>query len=168
MSPYVANGQRTTYLPRGSAIQIYARDLLVNPNAQIPADQSWIKLTEHNRSDIAMGVQRIEKTQRMSNGDLRKFFIADKKTFSFSWDMLPGTRIYTVDNQWGALDIIKFYESLEGQSTFTIRFNFAKNGSNQESSGYEEYTVSCTSFDATLVKRGEVPFYNISMSVEQV
>jgi len=165
MSPYVANGQRTTYLPRGSAIQVYARDLYQDPT---DTTQSWIKLTEHNRSEIAMGVQRIEKTQRMSNGNLRKFFIADKKTFSFSWNMLPGTRIYTVDNQWGALDIIKFYESLEGQSTFDIRFNFAKDGTNQESAGYESYTVSCTSFDATLIKRGEVPFYNVSMSVEQV
>lgn len=165
MSPYVANGQRTTYLPRGSAIQVYARDLYQDPT---DTTQSWIKLTEHNRSEIAMGVQRIEKTQRMSNGNLRKFFIADKKTFSFSWNMLPGTRIYTVDNQWGALDIIKFYESLEGQSTFDIRFNFAKDGTNQESAGYENYTVSCTSFDATLIKRGEVPFYNVSMSVEQV
>lgn len=164
MSPYISNGQRTTYLPRGSAVQIYARDLLPNPNAT----QSWIKLTEHNRRDIAITVQRIEQTQRMANGDLRKFFIADKKSFSFSWDMLPGTRVYTVDNLWGSLDLIKFYESTEGQSTFTMRLNFAKDGTNQEASGYEEYTVSCTSFSATLVKRGQVPFYNISMSVEQV
>lgn len=164
MSPYISNGQRTTYLPRGSAVQIYARDLLLNPNAT----QSWIKLTEHNRREIAITVERIEQTQRMANGDLRKFFIADKKSFSFSWDMLPGTRVYTVDNLWGSLDLIKFYESTEGQSTFTMRLNFAKDGTNQEASGYEEYTVSCTSFSATLVKRGQVPFYNISMSVEQV
>lgn len=165
MSPYIANGQRTTYLPRGSAIQVYARDLYQDP---LDTTQSWIKLTEHNRSEIAVGQQRIEQKQRMANGSLRKFFVADKKEFSVSWNMLPGTRIYTVDNQWGALDLIEFYNSSEGQSTFDIRLNFAKSGTNQESSGYEQYTVSCTSFNATLIKRGEVPFYNISMSMEQV
>jgi hypothetical protein len=165
MSPYVSNGQRTTYLPRGSALQVYARDLYADP---LDTTQSWIKLSEHNRSEIGINNQRIEQTQRMANGSLRKFFIADKKEFSVSWNMLPGSRIYTVDNEWGALDLIEFYKSSEGQSTFDIRINFAKDGTNQESSGYEPYTVSCTSFNATLVKRGEIPFYNISMSMEQV
>lgn len=165
MSPYISSGQRTTYLPRGSAIQVYARDLYADP---ADTTQSWIKLTEHNRSEISMSIERIEQTQRMANGSLRKFFVADKKQFSVSWNMLPGTRVYTVDNQWGALDLIEFYNSSEGQSTFDIRLNFAKSGTSQESSGYEQYTVSCTSFSATLIKRGEVPFYNVSMTMEQV
>jgi hypothetical protein len=161
----MANGNRTTYLPRGSAIQVYARDLYANP---ADTTKDWIKLTEHNRSEIGVTPERIEQTQRMANGTLRKFFVADKKQFSVSWRMLPGTRGYTVDGQWGALDLIEFYNSSEGQSTFDIRLNFAKSGTSQESSGYEQYTVSCTSFSATLVKRGLVPFYDISMSMEQV
>ena len=165
MSPYVSNGQRTTYLPRGSAIQIYARDLYANP---ADTTKDWIRLSEHNRSEIGISIQRIEQSQRMANGSLRKFFVADKKQFSVSWNMLPGSRIYTIDNEWGALDLIEFYNSSEGQSTFDIRLNFAKTGTNQESSGYEPYTVSCTSFNATLVRRGEIPFYNVSMSMEQV
>ena len=165
MSPYVSNGQRTTYLPRGSAIQVYARDLYANP---ADTTKDWIRLSEHNRSEIGISIQRIEQSQRMANGSLRKFFVADKKQFSVSWNMLPGSRIYTIYNEWGALDLIEFYNSSEGQSTFDIRLNFAKTGTNQESSGYEPYTVSCTSFNATLVRRGEIPFYNISMSMEQV
>lgn len=161
----MTNGNKTTYLPRGSAIQVYARDLYADP---LDTTKSWIKLSEHNRSEISMDTDRIQQSQRMSNGSLRKFFVADKKTFSVSWNMLPGTRGYTVDGEWGALDLIEFYKSSEGQSTFDIRLNFAKSGANQESSGYEQYTVNCTSFNATLVKRGEVPFYNISMSMEQV
>ena len=165
MSPYVSNGQRTTYLPRGSAIQVYARDLYANP---ADTTKDWIRLSEHNRSEIGISIQRIEQSQRMANGSLRKFFVADKKQFSVSWNMLPGSRIYTIDNEWGALDLIEFYNISEGQSTFDIRLNFAKTGTNQESSGYEPYTVSCTSFNATLVRRGEIPFYNIFMSMEQV
>ncbi len=161
----MTNGNRTSFLPRGSAIQVYARDLYADPN---DTTQAWIKLTEHNRSELSISIQRIQQSQRMANGSLRKYFVADKKEFNVSWNMLPGTRGYTVDGQWGALDLITFYNSTEGQGTFNIRLNFAKSGTNQESAGYEEYTVSCTSFSATLLKRGEVPFYNVSMSMEQV
>ena len=161
----MTNGNRVTFLPRGSAIQVYARDLYADPS---DTTQAWIKLTEHNRSELGISIERIEQTQRMANGSLRKYFVADKKRFDVSWSMLPGTRGYTVDGQWGALDLIEFYNSTEGQGTFSIRLNFAKSGTSQESSGYEEYTVSCTSFNATLLKRGEVPFYNVSMSMEQV
>lgn len=161
----MTNGNKTTYLPRGSAIQVYARDLYVDP---VDTTKSWIKLSEHNRAPIEITIQRFEQAQRMSNGSLRKFFIEDKKQFSVSWSMLPGTRGYTVDGQWGALDLIEFYNSTEGRTTFDIRLNFAKSGTSQESSGYESYTVSCTSFNATLLKRGEVPFYNVTMTMEQV
>jgi hypothetical protein len=85
----MTNGNRTTYLPRGSAIQVYARDLYANP---ADTTKDWIKLTEHNRSEISITPERIEQTQRMGNGSLRKFFVADKKQFSVSWRMLPGTR----------------------------------------------------------------------------
>jgi hypothetical protein len=71
MSPYVSNGQRTTYLPRGSAIQVYARDLYANP---ADTTKDWIRLSEHNRSEIGINIQRIEQSQRMANGSLRKFF----------------------------------------------------------------------------------------------
>lgn len=161
----MTNGNRTTFLPRGSAIQIYARDLYADPS---DTTKAWIKLSEHNRAPIEISIQRFEQAQRMSNGSLRKFFIEDKKQFSLSWNTLPGTRGYTADGEWGALDLIEFYNSTEGKTTFDIRLNFAKSGTNQESSGYEEYTVSCTSFNATLLRRGEVPFYNISMTMEQV
>jgi len=169
----MTNGNKTTYLPRGSVLSIYARDLYADPN---DTTSDWIALTEHNRREFSITINRIERTVRMANGDLRKFFVADKREFSLNWEMLPGTRGYTVDGKWGALDLIEFYNSAEGQGTFSIRVNLAKDGTNQSSSGFEKYTssttescmVSCTSFTSTLLKRGEVPFYNISMTMEQV
>lgn len=161
----MTNGNRTTYLPRGSAMSIYSEDILIAEN-----DVAWIELSEHNRSDISIGTERIQQTQRMANGTLRKFFIDDKKQFTVSWRMLPGTRGYTVDGNWGALDLIEFYNSDRGQSTFDIKFNFAKNGMDQSNDPNESetYEVSFISFTANLIKRGEVPFYDISMSLEQV
>ncbi len=66
----------TTYLPRGSVLNIEAKDLLATPEG---TTKIWNKITEHNRSDISISVERIEKAVRTSNGTLRKNHIADKR-----------------------------------------------------------------------------------------
>jgi hypothetical protein len=58
----------------------------------IPAaslEQSFIILSDHNRSEINIANERIEQRQRMANGTMRSFFIADKLTIDTSWSMLP-------------------------------------------------------------------------------
>jgi hypothetical protein len=52
-------------------------------------EQSFIILSDHNRSPINMANERIEQRQRMANGTMRSFFIADKLTIDISWSMLP-------------------------------------------------------------------------------
>lgn len=134
----------------------------------IKSGGTYYKVTEHNRSEFTISPQRIEKTQRMSNGSLRKFFVADKRVFNLSWDMLPHTSALTVDGGWGAADLRSFYYGSGGQSTFDIKVNLAANGTDQSSSGFEEYTVSITSASFVVVKRGIEPHWNVSLSMEQV
>jgi hypothetical protein len=152
-------------MPRGSILQIEAKDLLASPAG---TSLVWNKVTEHNRSAFDMSPMRIERTQRMSNGSLRKFYIADKYRFNLGWDMLPSYRTLTVDGAWGAEDLRSFYNSAEGQGTFKIRVNLAKTGSNQESSGYEEYTVNITGCNFAIAKRGLQPHWSVSLSLEEV
>lgn len=128
----------------------------------------YYKTSEHNRSEFSINPQRIEKTQRMSNGTLRKFFIADKRTFNLSWDMLPHTSALTVDGGWGASDLRSFYYESGGQGTFDIKVNLAANGTDQSSSGFEEYTVSITSASFVVLKRGLEPHWSVTLSMEQV
>ena len=152
-------------LPRGTLLQIEAKDPLTSPPSNT---LGWRNITEHNRSEFAVDSMRIEQTQRMSNGTLRKFHIADKKRFGLSWSMLPTYRTLTVDGYWGAEDLRTFYASDEGKGTFRIRVNFAKDGTNQSSSGYEEYTVSFTDCSFVVVKRGIQAHWNVSMMMEEV
>ena len=51
--------------------------------------QSFIILSDHNRSEISISTERFEQRQRMANGTMRSFFIADKLSISTSWSMLP-------------------------------------------------------------------------------
>ena len=53
------------------------------------SSQSFLILSDHNRAEIGMTNERIEQRQRMANGTMRSFFIADKLSVSTSWSMLP-------------------------------------------------------------------------------
>lgn len=84
-------------------------------------DTAYRALSEHNRSSISIGTERIEQIQRMSNGTARKLYIADKINLSVSWSNLPSFSSFTVDGGWGALDIKNFYDSAYGKATFNVK-----------------------------------------------
>lgn len=144
-----------TYLPRGVLLKI---------ETQTSPSSVFTSVSEHNRAPIEVSTNRIEQSTRMSNGTLRKFFVADKKQFSISWSMLPATTAYTTDGYWGAKDLIDFYESSAGQGTFRIQLNYAQQGTES----FTTYTVNCTSFNATLRKRGVVAHWDISITLDEV
>lgn len=153
------------FLPRGSILQIEAKDLLATPAG---TTKIWNSVTEHNRSALELSSERIERVVRTSNGTLRKNHIADKRKFQISWDMLPSYRTLTVDGGWGAEDLRSFYYGDEGKQSFNIRVNLAKTGLDQTSSGYEQYTVIISSCNFTVVKRGLQPHWNVSLSLDEV
>ena len=155
----------TVAMPRGSLLQINATDLVLNGG---DGTIKYNKITEHNRAQFNVTTERIETQKRMANGSLRKYFVADKKTFDVSWDMLPSYRTLTVDGKWGAQDLKSFYESVEGQNAFNIRINYAKDGTNQEAANYEQYTVVFGNCNFTVLKRGLQPFWNVSISLIEV
>lgn len=152
-------------LPRGSILSIEAIDLLASPPG---TTKVWNKVTEHNRSDLGVSIERIEKVTRTSNGTLRKNYITDKRRFSVSWTMLPSYRTLTVDGAWGAEDLRTFYLSNGGKESFNIRINLAKAGTDQTSSGYEEYTVVFGGCNFSVVKRGLQPHWTVSIELEEV
>jgi hypothetical protein len=132
------------------------------------------RVTEQNRAPLSLNVERIESGQRMSNGTLRKYFIADKLNLSVSWEMVPSFRNETVDGGWGAEDLKAFYESAAGRGAFRIKLNptvFDKDLIEQSDGALADdytYTVMFTSCDFTVVKRGLQPFWSVNISLEQV
>ena len=132
------------------------------------------RVTEQNRAPLSLNVERIESSQRMSNGTLRKYFIADKLNVSASWEMVPSFRNETVDGGWGAEDLKAFYESAAGRGAFRIKLNptvFSTELIEQSDGALADdytYTVMFTSCDFTVVKRGLQPFWSVNISLEQV
>jgi hypothetical protein len=112
-------------------------------NLRIPEGiekEDFIICSDHNRKEIQITQQRIETRQRMINGTMRSYHIADKINISVSWDMLPsrsfsrnvlfdengkpldsyyengniksGTSLeYTVDGGAGGVELLDWYET---------------------------------------------------------
>ena len=132
---------------------------------EIESGGTWYKVSEHNRSPLEVTPIRIEQSKRSANGTLRKFFIAEKKKISASWDMLPSTTAQTVDGGWGAVNLKTFYESSTGKSSFRIRLNYAENG---VTNVQDPITVVFTDASFSLQKRGVEAFWSVSITLEQV
>jgi len=76
---------------------------------------TWYNLSEHNRSPISTGYETIEKMERMSNGTMRKYIIANKRKISTDWKDLPSLNSNLVDYTptnavFGSAWLKSFYE----------------------------------------------------------
>jgi len=149
-------------LPVGSILYFDTGTDLVTP--------TWTKLSEHNRFPVSVDINRIEKTQRMSNGTLRKLWIADKSQLDTSWNMLPTNSTMTIDAGMGAADIKSFYLN-KGKGTFKVKISY-----NGVSARDEIMTMSFTSCTFSVIKRNvknsvsDAPqeFWDVSIGLEEV
>jgi hypothetical protein len=116
-------------------------------------------ITDHNRGELSIDVERIEKKQRMANGTMRKYIVADKRTFGVSWQNLPHSSSYTVDGFWGARQMKTFYDATPG--AFNLELTYGDGT-------VETVSVMFSDFNMNLTKRGHFDFYEVTVSMEQV
>lgn len=122
------------------------------------------KITDHNRQDISVSVERIENKQRMATGTLRRYVVAKKRTWSTSWDNIPSTNshengVVTVDGGWAGEDIERFHNNTDGPFQMQLR---------RGDGTVETVTVMISDFSKEISKRGIVDFWNLSISLEEV
>lgn len=116
-------------------------------------------LTEHNRGEVDVQINRIENTKRMHDGTLRKVVIADKLKWSVSWTDVPDTDAKCVDGKWGGQSIEGFYKANPGLFTFNVK----------NSGVSTNYNAVITEFSKTLKKRGNgAELWDISLTIEEV
>lgn len=132
--------------------------------------------TEHNRSTLNFGYEQIESIKRTANGTMRKFIVAQKRSFDVSWSMLPSDTALVVDGKGGAGAIKNFYESNVGKSlTIDIIHHedsvaaLSSVAVGQTPATKETLTVFISSFSYEVVKR--MPYYdyvNVSIGFVEV
>lgn len=156
--------------------------------------ETW-RLTDHGRAELQVSYNQIENANRMVDGTMRKQVIATKRTFSTSWENLPGPQWATVDNAFGADDMQDFYRSNVGNSVnLKLQYGQQLHGAaDLTDTIVENIEVFFTDFSATISKRGyaksptgtmvhpdsaqptgagivgvPVAYYSVSMTLEEV
>jgi hypothetical protein len=155
--------------------------------------EDFVILSDDNRSELSFNKERIENRQRMVNGTMRSYHVADKLSISWSWDMLPSRAFnadplfngvgkpsapdlaqYTSDNGAGGVEILDWYENHKGPFWMFLAYDKYNEFSSNKYSYLAQYNqlvqVYFSSFDYTVVKRGgtNFDFWNISLTLEEV
>lgn len=138
---------------------------------------TWIKVTDHGRSELSVDVEPFESKQRMVSARMRKYVVAKKRTFSWSWTNLPDKAVSflangTTHGNW----LESFYNSTDGEFLMRLRSGSDENLTTLTRTGTEKsednarvFTVMISEFSKEVVKRGKsFDLWNISMSVEEV
>jgi hypothetical protein len=117
------------------------------------------KITDHNRQDLSIDFTRIENSKRMANGTMRKYVVADKRTFSTSWNNVPHSSDFTVDGFWGGSEMLDFYSANAGSVDLKLT---AGDGT------VEIIPVVFTKFSFNVLKRGTYDLWNVTTEMEEV
>lgn len=169
------------YYPDGSEI---GADFTGLPESE---RNTFLILSDHNRSEISFSNERIQQRQRMINGTMRSYTIADKISISTSWTMLPSkayannpafdlstgltdfartTDEFTADGGAGGLEILNWYDNHQGP--FWVYLAYDRYDLNIK---YNQIIkMYFKDFSYSIVKRGRTThdFWNISLTLEEV
>tara|TARA_B110000503_G_scaffold84020_1_gene128061 strand:+ start:4191 stop:4856 length:666 start_codon:yes stop_codon:yes gene_type:complete len=180
------------YIPDG-----YEIGADIPAGSDISLESQFLILSDHNREALDFKIERLEKRERMINGRMRSYHIADKLSLSVSWSMLPSrsypgvsnfstitgkatdydyTAEYTVDNGAGGVELLDWYNSHTGSFWLFLSYDNYKNFGISETS-FNQLTkysqvveVFISDFSYAVTKRGgnTYDFWNVSMTLEEV
>jgi hypothetical protein len=154
----------------------------------------FIALSDDNRQPIDFSVERIEKRERMVNGRMRSYHIADKLSLSTSWQRLPSRAFaldpnfdengipdsdsfkYTTDGGAGGVEILDWYEKHQGSFWVFLAYDKYSTFGNDDAAyahlpHYNQIIeMFFSDFSYSVEKRGTSThdFWNISVTLEEV
>lgn len=144
------------------------------------APSTPLYLTDDNRSSLSITPQRIESRRRMIDGTMRSVHVADKMSFSTSWEALPSRKTrptpatpdglsnrITSDAFGAGQDIKAWYDA--NFSDFWMLLVYDASVSGNSVTNVEKYNVFFDDFDFSIVKRGQHnDLWDVSISLVEV
>ena len=169
------------YYPDGYEI---GADITGVPTAQ---QSEFLILSDQNRSELAFSNERIQNRQRMINGNMRAYNVADKLVLSTSWNMLPSrsfsvlpnfdstgnsalsntTDQYTIDGGAGGLQILNWYNDHQGPFWVFLAYDTGFNRTKYN----QIVQMYFRDFNYSVIKRGRQGWHdlwNINIALEEV
>jgi hypothetical protein len=175
------------YVPNGYEIGVDPGDV----EDQTLLEQ-FLVITDDNRQPLEFSEERIEKRERMINGRMRSYHIADKLTLSTSWDMIPSRshaniptfdtvtgvspyNAYTTDGGAGGADMLEWYDSHKGSFWVFLAYDRKGifKGTPEPYDHLQQYNqlveMFISDFSYSVEKRGtKFDYWNVSISLEEV
>jgi hypothetical protein len=166
------------YVPNGYEINT---EFEVEPNEAFL--NQFIILSDDNRGSIDFSIERLERRERMINGRMRSYHIADKLSIATSWEMLPSRAFaldpkfdsetgepdlsleaggyfeqYTSDGGAGGIDLLNWYENHKGPFWVYLAYDKYNNFESSKYAHLQEYNqiveMYIADFSYSVVKRG--------------
>jgi hypothetical protein len=137
----------------------------------------YIVLSDDNRSDLTVAIDRIEYKKRMINGRMRSYHVTDKKTFSVSWNEFPSASAIVSEAKTpvagiaGGKDMLKWHQDHPDSFWMMLVYDTPNPERASDALRYrvEWYNVFFESFDYNVVTRGSLfDHWNVSMSLVEV
>jgi hypothetical protein len=179
--------KKKIYVPYGLEI---GADITSEPDGTLI--NQFLILTDDNRSPLEFSDERIEKRERMINGRMRSYHIADKLKLSTSWNMIPSRShsnvpafntetgvspyiSYTTDGGAGGADMLEWYET--HKDSFWVFLAYDKKdvfkGQPDAYDHLRQYNqlieMFISNFDYSVEKRGpKFDYWNVSVTLEEV
>ena len=149
-------------------------------------------ITDDNRKPLEFSEERIEKRERMINGRMRSYHIADKLKLSTSWDLIPSrshsdipqfnlstgisqNTSYTSDGGAGGADMLEWYDSHKGSFWVFLAYDrkgiFKGTPDPYDHLGQYNQLIEMfiSDFSYSVEKRGtKFDYWNVSISLEEV
>jgi hypothetical protein len=175
------------YIPYGYEIGTITDDIedksLIN---------QFLLITDDNRQPLEFSEERIEKRERMINGRMRSYHIADKLKLSTSWNLIPSRShsdvpefnlttgvspkvSYTTDGGAGGADMLEWYDSHKGSFWVFLAYDrkgiFKGTPDPYDHLGQYNQLIEMfiSDFSYSVEKRGnKFDFWNVSISLEEV
>lgn len=163
------------YFPMGAEINSFGYDE--------DSPHEFLILSDDNRQPLSIMPNRIETRERMANGRMRSYHIADKLNINTSWDMLPSRSYafnpdfnvegkspyqknnsleFTTDGGAGGVELLDWYNKYTGSFWVYLSYdkytNFGGSGDDDRFSNLNKYSqvleVFFDSFDYSVERRG--------------
>lgn len=109
----------------------------IGTDAETSGEGDFIILSDDNRGPIDFSIERIERRERMVNGRMRSYHIADKLKIDVSWEFLP-SRAFPSDPNFQTDS--ELYQDAVGKSEYSVKA-FANGAANSSFNGvHSQYT----------------------------
>lgn len=135
----------------------------------------YLYVSDNNRSELSVSFERIEYKQRMINGTMRSYHVADKKNFSTSWEKLPSRKTqvteYSASSSFaGGQEMLKWYEDHTGDFWMLLVYDVDSTVSTGDiKKNVEKVNVFFENFSYNIIERGfDLDLWNIDLSLVEV